>query len=404
MRPVAASLCIGGAAFFLLAGYEFARSASSSLFIGKYGAGSLPFVMALSPVGTLAFLYSYGILLSWLKPRATLAITTLLSGGGLLACYLLIVENIGWGTALLFILREAYIVVLIEQYWSFIDSTLSEKQAQRYNGPICGFASIGAIAGSTFVGFFAKHFGTEVFIVMAAGMALPAAGFGVLAYRLGGEPSDDHQIPKTNQLGWSLFSRYQALSVMFFIIVATQVISTTLDVRFSLLLEQTKALTDERTSYLGFFWTSVNTASFVLQFAIAPIVLAKLRPTIILAIIPAVHIVTSGILLIHPSLFIASIAFLVFKSIDYSIFRAAKELLYLPLPFAARYRSKQLIDAFGYRTSKGITSIVIATAREGLHSPSYLYPILAIAASLLWLVMVIGRLFRSPANRKDHVS
>ena len=379
MRPVAASLCIGGAAFFLLAGYEFARSASSSLFIGKYGAGSLPFVMALSPVGTLAFLYSYGILLSWLKPRATLAITTLLSGGGLLACYLLIVENIGWGTALLFILREAYIVVLIEQYWSFIDSTLSEKQAQRYNGPICGLASIGA-------------------------MALPAAGFAVLAYRLGGEPSDDHQIPKTNQLGWSLFSRYQALSVMFFIIVATQVISTTLDVHFSLLLEQTKALTDERTSYLGFFWTSVNTASFVLQFAIAPIVLAKLRPTIILAIIPAVHIVTSGVLLIHPSLFIASIAFLVFKSIDYSIFRAAKELLYLPLPFAARYRSKQLIDAFGYRTSKGITSIVIATAREGLHSPSYLYPILAIAASLLWLVMVIGRLFRSPANRKDHVS
>ena len=157
MRPIAASLCIGGAAFFLLAGYEFARSASSSLFIGKYGADSLPFVMALSPVGTLAFLYSYGILLSWLKPRATLAITTLLSGGGLLACYLLIVENIGWGTALLFILREGYIVVLIEQYWSFIDSTLSEKQAQRYNGPICGFASIGAIAGSTFVGFFAKH-------------------------------------------------------------------------------------------------------------------------------------------------------------------------------------------------------------------------------------------------------
>ena len=63
------------------------------------------------------------------------------------------------------------------------------------------------------------------------------------------------------------------------------------------------------------------------------------------------------IALISPGLLTASIAFLVFKSVDYSLFRAAKELLYVPLPFDARFRAKELIDVFGYRFGKGSSSL-----------------------------------------------
>ena len=54
------------------------------------------------------------------------------------------------------------------------------------------------------------------------------------------------------------------------------------------------------------------------------------------------------------------LAFALFKTIDYSTFRAAKEILYIPLSFDARYRAKEVIDVFGYRFGK--LSLAIAPA------------------------------------------
>ena len=56
-RPVAGALMVGFAASFLLCGYEFVRSVSTSLFIGAYGAHKLPFVMTLAPLGTFGMVW-----------------------------------------------------------------------------------------------------------------------------------------------------------------------------------------------------------------------------------------------------------------------------------------------------------------------------------------------------------
>ena len=53
-----------------------------------------------------------------------------------------------------------------------------------------------------------------------------------------------------------------------------------------------------------------------------------------------------------------------FKCIDYSLFRAAKELLYIPLSYDAKYRTKGIIDVFAYRFGKGAASLFEATDGE----------------------------------------
>ena len=60
-HPVIATLILGFAAFFLLAGYECARGASVSLYLETYGAHLLPVVLVLGPIGTLVLLYGYGM-------------------------------------------------------------------------------------------------------------------------------------------------------------------------------------------------------------------------------------------------------------------------------------------------------------------------------------------------------
>ena len=363
-HPVAAVLAMGVAAGFLLCGYEFVRSVSTSLFIGAYGSHRLPVVMALSPIGTLGMIYGYGLLLSRLGAGRTLVVTSLLSGLGILACYGAV--KTGWLAALglLYVLREGYIVLIIEQYWSFINSTLSTAQGKKLNGPICGIASVGAIAGGWLVGQTAQALGSEQLLIFAALSLVPAAGLAGWAYRLGGEPAPREDRPNRGVLALDLFRKSRTLVLIALLVGVTQAVSTALDLRFHGLVEIALPERDERTAFIGNFWAMVNTAAFACQFVVAPLMLRLIPLRGVHLTIPVVHLAACIALLIYPTLWTGAVAFLLFKTLDYSVFRAAKEILYIPLSFDARYRAKEVIDAFGYRGAKGLVSGGFALAGE----------------------------------------
>ena len=101
------------------------------------------------------------------------------------------------------------------------------------------------------------------------------------------------------------------------------------------------------------------------------------------------HLTTCALVIANPSLFAAAAAYMVFKVMDYSLFRAAKELLYIPLSFDSRYRAKELIDAFGYRFAKGAVSGILTGVKHFAAIPALAYPVTAIAAAIAWLPLVV---------------
>jgi AAA family ATP:ADP antiporter len=394
-HPVAGTLVLASAALFTLCGYEFIRSVSNSLFIEAFGSGKLPIVMALGPFGTLVGLYGYGKLLSRVGPSRALVLTTLGSGGGILLCYAAIVNGYTLVVGALYVLREAYIVILIEQYWSFINSTLNDEQARRLNGPICGIASVGAISGGLFVGNFSHTFGTEVLLLFAAASLVPAAGLSLAGYRVGGEPRDGSASPEHRTLALSEFRTTPVLRYLALLILLTQLMSTVLDLRFNGLVEASDMTTDDMTAFFGNFYAGLNLAAFVLQFLGAPVMMKLLSLRTVHLGIPCVHLLTCAIVLAHPTLATGAAAYLMFKALDYSLFRASKEVLYLPLSFDARYRTKEVIDAFGYRASKGVTAGFLAVATDVFgHLPGAVFPVLGLGAGGFWVV-VAHRLVRS---------
>jgi AAA family ATP:ADP antiporter len=394
-RPVAGTLVLASAALFTLSGYEIIRSVSNSLFIQAFGSGKLPIVMALGPVGTLAGLYGYGKLLSRVGPSSALVLTTIASGIGILACFAGIVNGSVLAVGVLYVLRESYIVILIEQYWSFINSSLNDGQARTLNGPVCGIASIGSIAGGLFVANYAHTFGTETLLLFAAASLLPAAALSLVGYRVGGEPNADSERPAHGSLGLKEFRTTPVLRNLAFLILLTQLLSTVLDLRFNGLVEETSMVADDMTAFFGNFYARLNLAAFVLQFLGVPVILRLLSLRTVHLAIPCVHLLTCTLVLVHPTLATGAAAYLVFKAIDYSLFRASKEVLYLPLSFDARYRTKEVIDAFGYRASKGVTAGFLAVVEAAIgHLPGALLPVLGLGAGGLW-ISVANRLVGS---------
>ena len=340
-------------------------------------------------VATAIFVYVYGWTITLMGTRRTLLLTSLFSGFAIAACYFALKRGIGPAALVLYAFREAYIVIVIEQYWSFINSTLKHTSAKKLNGPICGLGSLGSFIGGVIVGRWAVALGSETLLLFAAASLLPAALCSDMAYHLGGEPAPSEKERGRKSLELSLFKDSSYLRRIGLLIILTQLISTTLYLRFSVLLEQELPMTDVRSAYMGNFYAMIAFWAGVLQFVVAPLLLSYTSLSSMHLAIPVGHVALAAALIARPSLLTAALAYFIFKVLDYSIFRAGKEIFYIPLSFDSRYRAKEVIDSFGYRASKGGAAGLASLVRMIFGVvPGVLYPSAALASALGWLVTV----------------
>lgn len=348
--------------------------------------------MAAVPPGIFFSIYFYGRFLSRYGANRALTVTSLFSAGLMAGAYFLIVLGYPIATAITYVFREVYIVLILEQYWSFLNSSLNPQQASGINGPFCGIASLGSIAGGSLVKHLAEPLGSEALLLLAAASLIPAAGCAAIAYILAGEPqpSELEKGGRQGHTGIRLFLRSQYLVFILLLILTTQVVSAVLELQFNGLVEESIADRDARTAFFGGFygqWLGISAA--LLQFIGAPILLRILPLRLIHLCIPVIHFIACGVLTISPSLGSGVAAFLLFKAFDYSIFRAAKEIFYIPLSFDARYRAKQVIDSLGYRSAKGGCALIIAliglilSVRNGT-IPGMAFSITAMVMAAIW--------------------
>jgi ATP:ADP antiporter, AAA family len=382
-----ATLAIALASAFLLFGYEFVRSVAQSLFVEAYGTDKLPWVMTAAPVGTLLLVFGYGRLLSAVGPRLAIILSTALSAFILIACHRAILAGLAPATAVLYIFREAYIVLLVEQVWAFLNSTLNDAEGRKLNGLVCGIASLGPIAGGLVVHSFAQNWGSANLLLLAVVTLVPVGLLAVWSFHLAGEPapSADEARGRHGHLGWGELIHTPVLSRMAILIILTQTVSTALELHMNIRVKELIPDPDARTSWFGGLYALLNTGAAVFQFILTPLALRHFRLVTIHTAIPALNMAAAAVSLFVPGLAPAAAAYMTFKILDYSIFRAGKEILYIPLSFDARYRAKEMIDAVGYRFGKGLSSAVFALVRQVRIIPAAGYPIVALGALAAWL-------------------
>mgnify|MGYP001765948822 CR=1 FL=1 len=389
-RHVAGAVFLGGlSAMFLFCGYEFVRSPAESIFMEQFGAEYKPYAIACVPFMMAAMIYAYGRLLSAIGAKKSMAVTMIGSALFFLFAWAMMGRAGRWLAFLLLVFKESYVVVISEQYWSFINSVLKDDEGKIFNGPVAGLGALGSLTGGWLIGRYVMGLGTGAFLLYASLIIIPAAVLFWIGYDRAGEPvpSADEAGGKKGHLHLSILLENRTVLFIAFIIFAAQVVATALDFRFTQLVQDTIAATDARTAYMGRFWMNVNIFSFSMQFLLTPLLLRYIPRRGILTTIPAVHIVTCALLFFYPSLALASAAFLLFKGMDYSIFRASKETLYIPFSYDTRYRAKQVADAFTYRFAKGVTATwVSALKAAGSVAPTF-YPALGVVFSGAWFVM-----------------
>lgn len=382
-RTAVAVFLTAFSASFLMFGYELIRSSANSLLKAHYGNWGISGSLAFTPLSLMSLLMLYNLGISKLGPKRTLLVTMFASP---IVMLIGAWSANGWGAVLCFLVREAYVVILVEQFWSFITSIASTDQLKRWNGPIIGISSMGAIAGAVVLGLIAKQWSLPMLITMGCFFFVPSAFLSMMAYRFA-SPERLRGSSKI-EMGIGEVFRHRTLTIILLMVVCSQVLSTCFELVFQDGLSRQFPDPGEQTAHSAWTFAWINAISCALQFLVVPVLLLRVSGSWVQLGLPLIH-VTSAVAVLcigDPRLYTG--AYVLFKSLDYSVFRATKELMYVPLDFNIRFRSKEWIDVFGYRVSRGVAAGAVSLLQ--LASDAFVLAAIALGAAMIWLLGVVA--------------
>ncbi|MCB9095694.1 MAG: hypothetical protein H6621_11550 [Halobacteriovoraceae bacterium] len=392
--------------FFVLTSYNWVRSASPALFMSFYSKDELPWAMGLMAIGLVIALYFYNKILSWFGPRLTFHICTITSTLLFVVHYFAISAKIKIAALSLFILKDIYVMILIEQIWSYFNTVNTVESSKKTSGFMMAIVTIGPIVGGQIISHYATTWGSEAIVLYSSFFILPSSLFLDLGLRRLPPQRIKSEIKREHRdytMGLSYLKKYPVLLSLFFIILISQVLAATTTLRLQAAVSETILSVDQQTAYFGNYYSLINIVAAFMQFIGTPLCLQFIPLSIIHLVIPIIHIFLGIFVLFTHNLSLIMLASLSFKSIDYSLFRGAKELLYIPFNFDVRYRTKQIIDVFGYRSGKAGISLLLGVLKTGLRIPDVFYSYFSLIASVIWVFFAfkIARHLPDTKNEKS---
>jgi AAA family ATP:ADP antiporter len=166
------------------------------------------------------------------------------------------------------------------------------------------------------------------------------------------------------------------------LLLLVQLVSPLIDYQFLNTIEGIYPEREARTAFLSLFFGGLGVISIGINLIITPLVHRVFGAVGGLLIQPLMVSLFSWCFLFQTSLFFGGAIKISDRGLAYSINRASKELLYIPVDPVIIYQAKAWIDMFGYRFFKIFGSILILLFTQWL-------PITLSVSQLSWFVISI---------------
>ncbi len=269
----------------------------------------------------------------------------------------------------------------------FLNSSIDLKLAKSLLGPLGAIGSLGGMIGGIVTSSYAKVWGLEVIILIGVSMVLLAGlSFWFTDHSI--NLSENKKAP--NEKKDSLFSdigsvKAYVLSIAGIIALAQFAIAL-MNFKFNLQLESIFPDKIGKTEFLAQLYTAVNGMSLFLQLLILPIALKVIKLKNIHLFLPSSYLGLMLLILLLPygGLWPIALGFWFFKSFDYSVFQASKELLYYPLGAKQKFAAKYLNDLVVYRLAKGAISLILIFIQSPI-----VVNIMLVASLVIWAILLI---------------
>ncbi|MEE4263528.1 MAG: Npt1/Npt2 family nucleotide transporter [Desulfobacteraceae bacterium] len=371
--------------FFLIitALYQL-KPASRSLFIEALGAERLPYVWIITALTMVVFITYYHRLVAR-HSRFKIVLGTCLAVSSLLVLFRFMINLPGPTVAVCFyVFVDILSVVLVEQFWSLADSIYTTREGKSWYGFVGTGGLVGGIAGGGISALLLQHTRLQTPDLLLTAAVTIGITF-VLTWVMGHiglycEVEHVARIEAADKGGWRVLGQSRYLMLIAAVLLLAQLVSPLIDYQFLNMVEASYPEREARTAFISLFFSVMGLISVGINLVITPLIHRFFGTIVGLLIQPLMISLFSWIFLFQATLFFGSAAKISDRGLSYSINRASKELLYIPIDPVVIYRAKAWIDMFGYRLFKVSGSFLILLVTQWL-------PVSLGIAQLSWITV-----------------
>lgn len=357
--------------YLIITAYYIAKPIRGALVVSELGAKSLPYIWIATAVLLAFFVGVYGKLIDRFSRKWLVTVTTLFFIASLLVIRYFLSFRLPWLTAVFYIWSDIFSVVMVEQFWSYTNDLFKIKDAKRFYALIGSGGILGGITGSALSAMLVKQFGTLNLVYICAGVLVLYLFFMLASESMvAADSKNDHtsEAPmdyKNRAAGNDLLASFRIVSgspyaiLILIMAVLTQVVSNLIDFQFNVTVESAGRSMDGKTAFFGNFFFWMNTISLVFMLLFTSPIQRNLGIFAALLVLPLFNCFGFALSLAVPLPLVIFGLKLFDKSLNYSINRASKELLYVPASRDIKYKAKAVIDMFIFRFSKILSSAVL---------------------------------------------
>jgi len=381
--------------FVMLGGYAVARPSVEALFVATYTAKAMPYGWIATAFTAFAVVTAYNRALGRYSLGQILVGANAIIGVLLVVLWSLSYAKLPGAPFVLYVWKDTYVVVLTELFWSFANSKFQLKSARFLYGAFCASGALGGVAGAWVSAALADGVGNLYSPPFVLPTFVICALIGVALQRTG----DVEQLPEDRRTssfkdGVEVLRKSDYLVALLVVICLIQVVVNLVDYQFNVFSEQEFPHADERQKMVSMVYGAIEGSAFILQVGTFLVVRALGVGGTLLAV-PTLLGGGLVLFLVTPAFWVMGVVKAASKSLDYSLNRAVKEMLYLPLSPEEKTSGKSIVDMLTYRMSKGVASVlVIVTTHLGLAVLELTWLNLALVGVWMAMIVVVVRNYR----------
>jgi len=353
--------------FLITASAYIIKPVKISLFLDWLSFENLPFAYLLTAllIGFVVTLNSK--LLHTMDRKLYISLSLIFFIANLLVFWWLFRFEWAWLSLAFWFWADIFIATSVTQFWLLVNDIYNPRQAKRLVGFLVSGGLLGGVVGAVLASRLAQTFGTENILLfcpflLAICMVLVNSSHEFKKQDAKRETSKD-RIKRVSYMG-SFRSLVKNRHLLFLsgIMASAIIVTTLIDFQFNNVIQKSFHIKDERTSFLGTFFTLLLIFSYLLHILMTNRILKNFGIHVALLITPVILLLGSFSLFFVPAGGLLHWAIAVKgadKSLTHSLSQSVRELLYIPISPEIKYKAKVFIDMFVNKMAKGIGALLL---------------------------------------------
>jgi len=346
--------------FLIITALYHVKPASRSLFITALGSDNLVYAWIATAVVLGAVLIVYHALVARVRRSRLIFATASLFVAGLAGFRIALEgEPAPLVAASFLVFVDVFAVVQVEQFWSQVNSLHDTNSGRRWYAYVGTGGLVGGVVGGAVAAALIRYtpLQTVDLLLVAAVMVATTGGLAVLIQRLAPGAGVGAAVPAFGD--WRELGRGRYIGLIAAILLLAQLATPLVEYQFLHMVEAHYVDQEARTAFLSGFFSMLGIVAIMVNLVVTRAVHRYLGVIAGLLVQPLAMALSSLAFVAQPGLSTSMMLKISDRGLSYSINRASRELLYVPVDPVTLFRAKAWIDMFGYRLSKALGSGLI---------------------------------------------